>query len=639
MKVWRLVITGNQNQLENPSLNKEKSEELSEQSQEQQASNQDSQSSQTSETNQQSSSQESVSNQSQSQEQQTNNQESQSSQSSQNSQQNSTQSQSQEENSNSSQTSNNTSSQQKSQSSQTSENNQQSSSQESVSNQSQSQEQQTSNQESQSSQSNQNSQQNSTQSQSQEENSNSSQSSNNTSSQQNSQSSQTSENNQQSNQESQSQEQNPNSSQSSNNTNPQQNPQSSQTSENNQQSNQESQSSNNNQSNEKLQQLMDKTQKQLSPKKLSNKEKKKKKREEKRKQQQEEGKDKKGRWSKEKPNRQNPKNDFQGIYRTQKQKIKEQKEKTLAARKEQQAKESVKEKKEQKKKKIDSNTQSIINQLQSLVPYDKRETGDGYGNLEAKDEKAPETLIRTLITKFLTQRFRVQKTDLNSRSKSSLDKVEGFHKWDVPQVAIHLKSKQYTKLLRDKYSYEYGKGKSDNIPLSFYFDLSGSMSEFNPILIILIKELLKNNIKVLVGYNNQIQCQIDSINPKIDDDTIISQIVSLGYGAANNKSGVKVTEIRNNLFYFLKEKRAEKCVIFYDYDPQEDITGLSKIAQVYWFCFENTWCKNAVTEAFDGFYYKVEDLDDIYLGLREINSKRFETLCYLSKKQKVKRRD
>ena len=568
MKVWRLVITGNQNQLENPSLNKEKSEELSDQSQEQQ----------------------------------TNNQEPQSSQNSQNSQQNSTQSQSQEQNSNTSQTSNNTSSQHSSQSSQTSKNNQQSSSQESESNQSESQQQQTSNQESQSSQSNQNSQQNSTQSQSQEQNSNSSQSSNNTSSQQNSQSSQTSETS-------------------------------------NTQSSEESQSLNDNQSNEKLHQLMDKIQKQISPKKLSNKEKKKKKREEKRKQQQEEGKDKKGRWSKEKPNRQNPKNDFQGIYRTQKQKIKEQKEKTLAARKEQQAKESVKEKKEQKKKKIDSNTQSIINQLQSLVPYDKREAGDGYGNLATKDEKAPETLIRTLITKFLTQRFRVQKTDLNSRSKSSLDKVEGFHKWDVPQVAIHLKSKQYTKLLRDKYSYEYGKGKSDNIPLSFYFDLSGSMSEFNPILIILIKELLKNNIKVLIGYNNQIQCQIDSINPKIDDDTIISQIVSLGYGAANNKSGVKVTEIRKNLFYFLKEKRAEKCVIFSDYDPQEDITGLSKIAQVYWFCFENTWCKNAVTEAFDGFYYKVEDLDDIYLGLREINSKRFETLCYLSKKQKIKRRD
>ena len=565
MKVWRLVITGNQNQLENPSLNKEKSEELSDQSQEQQ----------------------------------TNNQEPQSSQNSQNSQQNSTQSQSQEQNSNTSQTSNNTSSQHSSQSSQTSKNNQQSSSQESESNQSESQQQQTSNQESQSSQSNQNSQQNSNQSQSQEQNSNTSQSSDNTSPQLSSQSSQTSET----------------------------------------KSSEESQSSNDNQSNEKLQQLMDKIQKQISPKKLSNKEKKKKKREEKRKQQQEEGKDKKGRWSKEKPNRQNPKNDFQGIYRTQKQKIKEQKEKTLAARKEQQAKESAKEKKEQKKKKIDSNTQSIINQLQSLVPYDKREAGDGYGNLATKDEKAPETLIRTLITKFLTQRFRVQKTDLNSRSKSSLDKVEGFHKWDVPQVAIHLKSKQYTKLLRDKYSYEYGKGKSDNIPLSFYFDLSGSMSEFNPILIILIKELLKNNIKVLIGYNYQIQCQIDSINPKIDDDTIISQVVSLGYGASNNKSGVKVTTIKKSLFYYLKEKRAEKCVIFSDYDPQEDITGLSKIAQVYWFCFENTWCKNAVTEAFDGFYYKVEDLDDIYLGLREINSKRFETLCYLSKKQKIKRRD
>ena len=656
MKVWRLVITGNQEQLESPSLKKEKSNDLSKQNEqekkeelpnvvqdgeeqskenqgnngqqspisEQSNSNNQNESSQSNESQEKQSSESSSNEKSTSQQTDNNQQPQNSSQSRNNSNSMSEGSQQESSQSNSSEQSIN-------QQSQNSSNSQSESSQSNESQEKQSSDsnQNTSNSQQQSiSQSNQNSnslsensQQNSSQYASNEQNNNSLN--------QNSDSSSTSQDESQSiNQETNLQEQATSNEQNSDS--------------NQQQTNQDNDSNNEDEQNKKkglsLQEAFE-----IACDKISKKSKKKKKQHQKSKENSSEQ-DKpndKGRWKKNKPNRQNPKNDFEGIYRKQKKKIKAQQEKTAQARKEQEKRQKAKQSQEQEKKEriIDEQTKSFLNELQNLPPYEQRTTQDGFGNLESSDEKIPEALIKTLITKFLTQRFKKKKSELNTRSQTSLEKKEGFHKWDIPQVAIHLESKQYTRILRDKYSYEYGKGSAETIPLSFYFDLSASMSEFNPILIILIKELLKNNIKVLVGYNNQIKGQIDSINQKTSDEILINELIQIGYGSSFKKNqGLKGKEIHSDLYHYLKRKQAEKCVVFSDYDPQEDIVELSKIAQVYWFCFENRWHIDMVMDSFNGFYYKVKDLDDIYLGLVEINSKRFETLCYLNEMQKTKRR-
>ena len=584
MRVWRLVITGNQEQLENPSLNKEKSEELSEQNKQQKEDNNDQQNNQnqnTPNTMQDGDSQENEnSNQSDNGQSQQSNQDSQQADQSSNSSQNSSQNQS----SDSQQTDSS------SQESNQSDNSQQRMNQ----NQPSQSQQQSSTQEQKDNQSNATSNQNESQDKS--------------SSNQNSQN--LNNNSQQSNiQDNQGQE-----------------------SDSNEDSDDISYESPKQKNKRKRKEKKQKKNVSSSPDEENIQEK-----------------PDKGRWKKNKPNRQNPKNDFPGIYRKQKKKIKQQQEKTQSARAKQKAKQKI----DQITPEISQESQDILNELQQIPPFEERDHGGGIAKLGIQHDELPASLIRMLIQKFVNQRFKKKKSDLNIRG-TSIEKKQGFHKWDVPQIAKHLKSKQYTEIMTDKYSYEYANGANETIPLSFYFDLSGSMVEYNPLLVVIIRELLKTGVKVLIGANEQLTFQIDAINPNIKDEEILDIFKYIQRGRYIKESSIKGLKCKNiygrRLYEYLKEKKAEKCVVFSDFDPIQDVIKLSKIAQVYWFGFENIYygsfyhsdysSAEEYLPEFKGFYYKVQDADDIVYGLGKINSNRFEALCYIDdQKQNIKRRN
>ena len=217
----------------------------------------------------------------------------------------------------------------------------------------------------------------------------------------------------------------------------------------------------------------------------------------------------------------------------------------------------------------------------------------------------------------------------------------------------HLKSKQYTEIMSDKYSYEYSNGANETIPLSFYFDVSGSMNKYNPLLVVIIRELLKSNVKVIVGANEYLYYQIDSLKSTTKDEELLNLLKYLQFGGNVTQSKYPWLKYKNlngrYLYEFLKEKKAEKCVIFSDFDPIKDVIALSKVAQVYWFSFENIYGSLYTSDydnlrdnlpGFNGFYYKVQNVDDIVYGLEKINSNRFEALCYIDdQKQNIKRRN
>ena len=123
-----------------------------------------------------------------------------------------------------------------------------------------------------------------------------------------------------------------------------------------------------------------------------------------------------------------------------------------------------------------------------------RDTSPGYAINKEGKVQVPDSIIRTLITKFLNQRFLTQDSDLNSRS-DSFNKSSGFYEWDNKNIAIHLKTNQFQQILMDKYGYDYEAGENQSIPLSFYFDLSGSMCNYTNILSVIAIELLKKNVK------------------------------------------------------------------------------------------------------------------------------------------------
>jgi len=312
-------------------------------------------------------------------------------------------------------------------------------------------------------------------------------------------------------------------------------------------------------------------------------------------------------------------------------------------------KKEIEESKEEKYE-LSQQTNNFLNQLGELPSFEDRDRGAGYSIDTESYTEVPESIIRTLITKFLNQRFCKHNTDLNIRS-NSLEKTNGFYKWEVNDVITHLQTHQVTKVLTDKYGYEYANGKNENVPLSFYFDMSGSMSSYTNMLAVIAIELLKKGVKVLIGFNERVNVQIENIEKNITVLELADILESAGYWNGWGSSGrdgykkdprVKFKYIERNIDNYLIEKKAEKCVVFSDFDPLSEVINLSQAADVYWFCFESRYDSYDIDD-FNGFIYKVQNIKDLEQGLLKVNEKRFETLCYtdnpksLQKKVRVKR--
>ena len=286
----------------------------------------------------------------------------------------------------------------------------------------------------------------------------------------------------------------------------------------------------------------------------------------------------------------------------------------------------------------------FLEELSSLPSFKDRDRKDGYSIDTSKYSSIPDSLVRTLISKFLNQRFCKRDTDLNIRS-NSFSKTHGFHKWEVKDMIVHLETEQLNKVLEDKYGYQYANGVSENVPLSFYFDMSGSMSEYTNMLAVIAIELLKKNVKVLIGFNERVNVQIDKIDKNITIEELVSVLESAGYsGYSYNNSdrfirNSKVTYkfINRDIDDYLLSKECEKCVVFSDFDPLSEVIGLSQKAKVYWFCFENYFTKYDLGR-FKGFIYQTNSAEDIINGLIKVNENRFETLCFVSNNKTLQRR-
>ena len=293
---------------------------------------------------------------------------------------------------------------------------------------------------------------------------------------------------------------------------------------------------------------------------------------------------------------------------------------------------------------LSDQSNKFLEELSSLPSFKDRDRGDGYSIDTSKYSSIPDSLVRTLISKFLNQRFCKRDTDLNIRS-NSFSKTHGFHKWEVKDMIVHLETEQLNKVLEDKYGYQYAAGVSENVPLSFYFDMSGSMSEYTNMLAVIAIELLKKNVKVLIGFNERVNVQIDKIDKNITIDELVSVLESAGYSgySYNNSdrfirnSKVSYKFINRNIDDYLFSKECEKCVVFSDFDPLSEVIGLSQKAKVYWFCFENYFTKYDLGR-FKGFIYQTNSAEDIINGLIKVNENRFETLCFVSNNKTLQRR-
>lgn len=281
--------------------------------------------------------------------------------------------------------------------------------------------------------------------------------------------------------------------------------------------------------------------------------------------------------------------------------------------------------------KLGENANQFLGRLDTLPPFDQREKSQGYSIDTESKTVVDEIIIKNLINKFLNQQFCNQKEDLNVRN-SSLEKSRGFLKWEVKDVIVHLETEQLTKVLHDKYGYDYSKGKNEFVPLSFYFDLSGSMSNYTNMLATVAIELLKKDVKVLIGTNEEVEVQIDSLDKEIRVKELAEFLINPE--CKNHK--IKYRSVQSNIDNYLINRNAEKVCVFADFDPLKEVCNLSHNAQVYWFCFEKSYKLENLTD-YDGFVYPVCDLNTIAEGLKKVNAQRFKALVYTENPKQLRK--
>ena len=287
-------------------------------------------------------------------------------------------------------------------------------------------------------------------------------------------------------------------------------------------------------------------------------------------------------------------------------------------------------------------TNQFLGQLEQLPSFKERSHGGSYSIDTESDSEVPESVVRTLISKFLNQRFCKRVSDLNIRS-NALEKADGFYKWDIKKIVRHLETAQLTKVINDKYGYQYAQGKYESVPLSFYFDLSGSMSSYTNMLAVMAIELLKKDVKVLVGFNQTVHVQIEQIPKQLSVSELADFLTAAGSYYSDeeryqqkSKGQIKYRVVDEDLDTYLIDKKAEKCVVFADCDPLYSVVRLSQKAQVYWFNFESNFSRSDLSD-YKGFVYEVHCMKDIQKGLIKVNENRFEALTYIDNPKVLRR--
>lgn len=279
--------------------------------------------------------------------------------------------------------------------------------------------------------------------------------------------------------------------------------------------------------------------------------------------------------------------------------------------------EEVKDSKGQDSTEQRSKNNILKNLEQLLQSKEEQETGELV--IEEKPHIEPNAIIiKNLISKFLKLYFKYKESNLNFRARNEVDKVYGYYYWDKKQVARHLVTKDFSKILSDKYDVQYGPGSSENIPLALYFDLSESMERYSSIMADIALALLKNNVRVLIGYNSTVQYQINSINIKTTSADLKK------FFSCKSHDHIDSEKLYEDLDKYLSRKKCERCIVVSDHDSYYSVCNLSKICEVYLLYCLNY--RQKVDDNFKGAYFEIKNDNDLMNALLEMSKYNYSVL-------------
>lgn len=250
-----------------------------------------------------------------------------------------------------------------------------------------------------------------------------------------------------------------------------------------------------------------------------------------------------------------------------------------------------------------STEKGIINTepVKSFIETDIKEEDKKY-----KKNEVDEEVLLLAVKHFIDTSFK-KDSDINKMGFERAGAIGGDEGYNYPRLITNMATDNYMDIPNQRFIEVPSLGAEKTVPLSFYFDMSGSMYEYTDLLAKMCFLLLKNNISIIYGYNEFISGVIYA-----DDD--IKSFEELKEALIHNDYNhhIEVGDSHRTLSEFLQSKKAEKCVVFSDFDPYLAVCSLSKHCKVYWFCFEDryNYPKYDFRE-FKGNAYYTQNFDDI----------------------------
>ena len=182
--------------------------------------------------------------------------------------------------------------------------------------------------------------------------------------------------------------------------------------------------------------------------------------------------------------------------------------------------------------------------MKSFIETDIKEEDKKY-----KKNEVDEEVLLLAVKHFIDTSFK-KDSDINKMGFERAGAIGGDEGYNYPRLITNMATDNYMDIPNQRFIDVPSLGAEKTVPLSFYFDMSGSMYEFG------------------------------------DSHRTLSE--------------------------FLQSKKAEKCVVFSDFDPYLAVCSLSKHCKVYWFCFEDryNYPKYDFRE-FKGNAYYTQNFDDI----------------------------
>lgn len=199
-----------------------------------------------------------------------------------------------------------------------------------------------------------------------------------------------------------------------------------------------------------------------------------------------------------------------------------------------------------------------------------------------KKDEIDENVLILAVKHFIDTSFK-KDSDINKMGYERTDEIGGEVSYNYPGIITDMITGNYIDIQNQRFIEKPSMGFEKSIPLSFYFDVSGSMYNYTDLLARISFLLLQNGISIIFGFNNWVNGVVLADEGIKTIEELKKRLTEYDFDNEIVKKGEK------DLSEFLTNRKAEKCVIFSDFDPYKDICKLSEKCKVYWLCFEKRY--------------------------------------------------